>query len=63
MTPRVEAAVAGVVRQEWSRVVATLTRDLGSLDLAEDAAQEAAETALASWPDHGIPDRPGALCS
>lgn len=60
MTPRVEAAVAGVVRQEWSRVVATLTRDLGSLDLAEDAAQEAAETALATWPTQGIPDRPGA---
>ena len=60
MTPGVEAAVAGVVRQEWSRVVATLTRDLGSLDLAEDAAQEAAETALAAWPDQGIPDRPGA---
>ncbi|MEM7284997.1 MAG: sigma-70 family RNA polymerase sigma factor [Actinomycetota bacterium] len=60
MTPRVEAAVAGVVRQEWSRVVATLTRDLGSLDLAEDAAQEAAETALATWPAQGVPDRPGA---
>ncbi len=60
MTPRVEAAVAGVVRQEWSRVVATLTRDLGSLDLAEDAAQEAAETALSTWPDQGVPDRPGA---
>ena len=60
MTPGVEAAVAGVVRQEWSRVVATLTRDLGNLDLAEDAAQEAAETALATWSDQGIPDRPGA---
>lgn len=41
-------------------MVATLTRDLGSLDLAEDAAQEAAEVALATWPDQGVPDRPGA---
>lgn len=60
MTRQVEAAVATVVRQEWSRVVATLTRDLGSLELAEDAAQEAAEAALSTWADSGIPDRPGA---
>ncbi len=60
MSRRVEAAVAEVVRREWSRVVATLTRDLGSLDLAEDAAQEAAEVALATWAETGVPDRPGA---
>ncbi len=60
MSERVEAAVADVVRREWSRVVATLRRDLGDLDLAEDAAQEAAEAALARWPTDGIPDRPAA---
>jgi RNA polymerase sigma-70 factor (ECF subfamily) len=60
VTSRVEAAVAEVVRREWSRVVATLNRDLGSLDLAEDAAQEAAEIALAKWAETGVPDRPGA---
>lgn len=49
-----------MVRQEWSRVVATLNRDLGRLDLAEDAAQEACAVALETWPDQGVPDRPGA---
>jgi predicted RNA polymerase sigma factor len=33
--------IAAVVRDEWSRVVATLVRDLGDLDLAEDCTQEA----------------------
>jgi RNA polymerase sigma-70 factor, ECF subfamily len=40
--------------------MATLYRDLGDLDAAEDAAQEAAATALTRWLDDGIPDRPGA---
>ena len=40
--------------------MATLHRDLGDLDAAEDAAQEAAALALTRWLDDGIPDRPGA---
>lgn len=56
----VGARVAEVVREEWPRLMATLYRDLGDLDAAEDAAQEAAATALARWIDDGIPDRPGA---
>ncbi len=40
--------------------MATLCRDLGDLDAAEDAAQEAAAAALTRWLDDGIPDRPGA---
>lgn len=40
--------------------MATLYRDLGDLDAAEDAAQEAAAVALEKWLDDGIPDRPGA---
>ena len=40
--------------------MATLYRDLGDLDAAEDAAQEAATVALSRWLDDGIPDRPGA---
>ncbi len=57
---QVEAVVAEMVRTEWPRVVATLRRDLGDLDLAEDAAQEAAEAALATWVSSGVPDRPAA---
>ncbi len=52
--------ITRVVRDEWPRLMATLYRDLGDLDAAEDAAQEAAEIALTRWLDDGIPDRPGA---
>ena len=41
-------------------MVATLARDLGDLDAAEDAAQEAIAEALGQWPTRGLPDRPGA---
>ena len=53
-------AITRVVRDEWPRLMATLHRDLGDLEAAEDAAQEAAEIALIRWLDDGIPDRPGA---
>ncbi|MEM9467361.1 MAG: sigma-70 family RNA polymerase sigma factor [Actinomycetota bacterium] len=52
--------ITRVVRDEWPRLMATLHRDLGDLEAAEDAAQEAAEIALTRWLDDGIPDRPGA---
>lgn len=39
-----------VVREEHGRVVATLTRYLGSIDLAGDAASEACVVALETWP-------------
>jgi RNA polymerase sigma-70 factor, ECF subfamily len=54
------AALERLVRDEWGQVVAVLARDLGDLDLAEDAVQEAVTAALATWPRTGIPDRPGA---
>ena len=40
--------------------MATLARDLGDLDLAEDATQDALTEALTAWARVGIPDRPGA---
>jgi RNA polymerase sigma-70 factor, ECF subfamily len=47
-------------REERGRVLATLIRVLGDFDLAEDALQEAFETALARWPRDGAPDNPAA---
>ena len=47
-------------RRESGQVLATLIRELGDFDLAEDALQEATVTALERWPHDGIPDRPGA---
>src|SRR5215470_8026256 len=45
-------------RSESGRVLATLVRRLGDLDLAEEAMHEAFATALESWPQTGIPDNP-----
>jgi RNA polymerase sigma-70 factor (ECF subfamily) len=41
-------------------VLATLVRVTGSLELAEDAVQDAAERALAGWPRDGVPAEPRA---
>ena len=49
-----------VFREEWGRAVATLTRVLGDLELAEDAVQDAFTIALERWPRDGTPSSPGA---
>jgi RNA polymerase sigma-70 factor (ECF subfamily) len=41
-------------------VLATLARQLGDLDAAEDAVQEAFVEAMRTWPRRGVPDNPGA---
>jgi RNA polymerase sigma-70 factor (ECF subfamily) len=58
--PAAQVALVGAFRDDASRIVATLTRLLGNIDLAEDAVQEALATALERWPRDGVPDRPGA---
>src|ERR1700742_4182577 len=45
-------------RLESGRVLATLVRLLGDLDLAEETMHEAVAAALDTWPKAGIPDRP-----
>ncbi|MFN2576399.1 MAG: RNA polymerase sigma factor [Pyrinomonadaceae bacterium] len=45
-------------RRESGRVLATLVRLLGDLDLAEEAMHEAFAAALESWPQTSIPDNP-----
>src|SRR5271168_1907135 len=45
-------------RLESGRVLATLVRLLGDLDLAEEAMHEAFAAALEFWPQTGIPDKP-----
>jgi RNA polymerase sigma-70 factor (ECF subfamily) len=56
----VGAAVEAAYREEWGQVVATLIGLTQDWDLAEDCAQEAFASALATWPRAGIPTRPGA---
>ena len=40
--------------------MATVTRLVGDLEVAEDAVQDACTAALAQWPAHGVPARPQA---
>lgn len=54
------AAIARVHRAEWGRLVASLRRRFGDLDVAEDAAGEAFAIAVARWPGDGIPPNPAA---
>jgi len=53
-------AVGRIFREEWGRAVATLTRVLGDMQLAEDVVQDAFATALERWPRDGLPTAPGA---
>jgi RNA polymerase sigma-70 factor (ECF subfamily) len=45
-------------RSESGRILATLVRLLGDLDLAEEAMHEAFAAALSGWPQSGIPEKP-----
>jgi RNA polymerase sigma-70 factor (ECF subfamily) len=49
-----------VLREHWWQAVATVTRLVGDLELAEDAVQDACAVALQQWPAAGLPARPGA---
>ncbi|MFG1837857.1 RNA polymerase sigma factor [Micromonospora sp. NPDC049175] len=55
---RAASAAQQVVRAERSRILATLIRVTGSVDLAEDATQDAVLRALQTWPRDGVPDNP-----
>lgn len=54
------AAIERIFRDEHGRVVASLARRFGDLDIAEDAASEALLVALEKWPTDGVPPNPGA---
>src|SRR5579864_2057909 len=56
--PAVEA-IELVFRDESGQVVAALVRLFGDIDIAEEAVQEAFETALSHWPAEGIPPNRG----
>ncbi|TDO46546.1 RNA polymerase sigma-70 factor (ECF subfamily) [Kribbella sp. VKM Ac-2571] len=53
-------AVAETIRIEGTRILATLIRTVGNVQLAEDAVQEAALAALGAWPVTGVPPEPRA---
>lgn len=53
-------AVERVFRDEYGRVIASLVRRFGDIDIAEEAAGEALVIALEKWPLDGVPGNPGA---
>ena len=48
-----------IFREESGRVVATLVRLFGDIDIAEEAVQEAFVVASERWPAQGLPPNPG----
>jgi RNA polymerase sigma-70 factor, ECF subfamily len=56
----VAAAVARAFRDERAIVLATLIRQVGDFQLAEDAVQDAFEAAVTVWRRDGVPVNPGA---
>src|SRR5579863_1552110 len=62
MTRAAEVATvaARVFRDERAVVLATLIRQVGDFQLAEDAMQDAFESALVAWRRDGVPRNPGA---
>ena len=60
MLPNPNLAVDAVYRSDWGRIVATLIRQFGDFELAEDAAQEAFTAAVDQWRTDGVPESPSA---
>lgn len=55
----IQEAIIRAHHQEWARVVASLARRFGDLDIAEEASAEAFATAVERWPADGVPPNPG----
>ena len=51
-------AIEALYRAESGRILATLVRLLGDLDVAEEAMHEAFAAALDTWPQTGVPEKP-----
>ena len=60
MAPTPSEQIARVFRDESGRAIATLIRQFGDIDVAEEAVQDAFVTATQRWPEAGLPPNPGA---
>ena len=58
--PDIHRTIDAVWRIESARLIASLTRLVRDVGLAEDLAQGALVAALEQWPQSGIPEKPGA---
>jgi RNA polymerase sigma factor (sigma-70 family) len=59
-TSDIHRTIDAVWRIESARLIASLTRIVRDVGLAEDLAQDALVAALEQWPESGVPDKPGA---
>jgi RNA polymerase sigma-70 factor (ECF subfamily) len=55
---QLSAILESLYRSESRRILATLVRLIGDLDLAEEAMHEAFATALDTWRQTGVPEKP-----
>lgn len=55
-----ERAINQTVREEWGRILASLVKTLGDLQLAEDCLQDAVVSAMSHWQKNGLPNSPAA---
>jgi RNA polymerase sigma factor (sigma-70 family) len=53
-------AIDAVWKMEAPKLIASLTRIVRDVGIAEDLAQDALVSALEQWPQSGVPDKPGA---
>jgi RNA polymerase sigma-70 factor (ECF subfamily) len=54
-----DRAIERIYREEYGRIVASLVRRFGDIDIAEEAAGEALLAAVEKWPVDGVPPNPG----
>ena len=57
-TEQIRELLDSLYRVDSGRILATLIRLLGDLDVAEEAMHEAFAAALDTWPQAGVPDKP-----
>ena len=56
----VDNLIDRTIRNEWGRILASLTATIGDLQLAEDSLQDAVESAIRHWSKNGLPNSPAA---
>ncbi|WP_108881511.1 DUF6596 domain-containing protein [Anderseniella sp. Alg231-50] len=55
-----ERTIDRTVREEWGRILASLVKTVGDLQLAEDSLQDAVVAAMHHWQKNGLPNSPAA---
>jgi RNA polymerase sigma factor (sigma-70 family) len=60
VTSDIPRTIEAVWRIESAKIIASLARMVGDIELAEDLAQDALVIALERWQETGVPNKPGA---